>query len=99
MHATEIYRLELFEAHDGGVSQRKLMRMYQIGSVTVERWCQSLVKQRVSALSGRSCPEVLGIDERYSTRKRGYAKTRVDLKNCKVFDVVLGPSESVCAAI
>lgn len=92
--ATEAYRLEVFEAHEGGVSQRKLSVTHQVGSATVERWYQSFMKQRVSELSGRSCPQVLGIDEHFFTRKRGYATTLVDLKNHKVFDVVLGRSEA-----
>ncbi len=92
--ATEAYRLEVFEAHDGGVSQRKLSTTHRIGSATVERWYQSFVKQRVSGLSGRNCPQVLGIDEHFFSRKHGYATTLVDLKNHKVFDVVLGRSEA-----
>lgn len=36
---------------------------------------------------------MLGIDEHFFTRKQGYATTLVDLKNHKVFDVVLGRSE------
>src|SRR5690625_553222 len=94
LRATEAYRLEVFEAHEGGVSQRKLSRTHRIGSATVERWYQSFVKQRVSELSGRTCPQVLGIDEHFFTRKKGYATTLVDLKNHKVFDVVLGRSEA-----
>lgn len=94
LRSTETYRLEVFEAHDGGVSQRKLTHTHRIGSATVERWYQSFVKQRVSELSGRSCPQVLGIDEHFFSRKRGYATTLVDLKNHKVFDVVLGRSEA-----
>lgn len=94
LRATETYRLEVFEAHDGGVSQRKLTATHRIGSATVERWYQSYVKQRVSELSSRSCPQVLGIDEHFFSRKRGYATTLVDLKNHKVFDVVLGRSEA-----
>lgn len=92
--ATGAYRLEVFEAHDGGVSQHQLRRTHQIGSATVERWYQSFVKQRVSELSGRTCPQVLGIDEHFFSRKKGYATTLVDLKNHKVFDVVLGRSEA-----
>ncbi|WP_237174136.1 ISL3 family transposase [Paracandidimonas lactea] len=91
--ATEAYRLEVFEAHEGGVSQRKLTLTHSIGSATVERWYQSFVKQRVSEMSDRSCPQVLGIDEHFFSRKKGYATTLVDLKNHKVFDVVLGRSE------
>ncbi|MBV6272992.1 ISL3 family transposase [Alcaligenaceae bacterium CGII-47] len=94
LRATEAYRLEVFEAHDGGVSQRKLTLTHRIGSATVERWYQSFIKQRISELSGRTCPQVLGIDEHFFSRKRGYATTLVDLKNHKVFDVVLGRSEA-----
>ncbi|NGM90245.1 ISL3 family transposase [Parapusillimonas sp. SGNA-6] len=93
LRATEAYRLEVFEAHEGGVSQRKLTTTHRIGSATVERWYQSFVRQRVSELSSRACPQVLGIDEHFFTRKQGYATTLVDLKNHKVFDVVLGRSE------
>lgn len=94
LRATEVFRLEVFEAHDGGVTQRKLSRTHRIGTATVERWYQSFTKQRVSEMSGRSCPQVLGIDEHFFSRKRGYATTFVDLKNHKVFDVVLGRSEA-----
>lgn len=93
LRATESYRLEVFEAHDGGVSQRKLSVTHRIGSATIERWYQQQIKRRVSELSGRSCPRVLGIDEHFFTRKQGFATTLVDLKNHKVFDVVLGRSE------
>ncbi len=93
LRATETYRLEVFEAHEGGVSQRKLTMTHQIGSATVERWYQSYVRQRVSELSGRTCPQIIGIDEHFFSRRHGYATTLVDLKNHKVFDVVLGRSE------
>jgi transposase len=93
LRCTEAYRLEVFEAHDGGVSQRKLQLTHRIGTATVERWYQSQIGQRISELSGRSCPQVMGIDEHFFTRKKGYATTLVDLKNHKVFDVVLGRSE------
>lgn len=36
---------------------------------------------------------MLGIDEHFFSRKKGYATTLIDLKNHKVFDVVLGRSE------
>src|SRR5690554_3850136 len=65
LRATEAYWLEVFEAHEGGVSQRKLSRTHRIGSATVERWYQSFVRQRVRELSGRPCPQVLGIDEHF----------------------------------
>jgi transposase len=47
----------------------------------------------VNELKGRPCPIVMGIDEHFFSRKHGYATTFVDLRNHKVFDVVLGRSE------
>ena len=44
-------------------------------------------------MANRPCPRVLGIDEHFFTRKKGYATTFVDLRNHKVFDVKLGRSE------
>lgn len=92
--STEAYRLEVFEAHHGGVTQRKLSRTHQISAATVERWYQQHLGRRLSELSNRTCPQVLGIDEHFFTRKKGYATTLVDLRNHKVFDVKLGRSES-----
>lgn len=91
--STESFRLDVFERHHGGVSQKLLSDTHQISHATVERWYQGFIKDRVSELSGRSVPLVLGIDEHFFTRKKGYATTLVDLKNHKVFDVVLGRSE------
>ena len=93
LRCTEGYRLEVFEAHDGGVSQRKLELTHRIGSATIERWYQHQIRQRICELSNRVCPRVMGIDEHFFTRKKGYATTLVDLQNHKVFDVVLGRSE------
>lgn len=92
--ASESYRVEVFEAHDGGVTQRKLSRTHNVSPATVERWYQYYIKRRRSELSGRSCPRVLGIDEHFFTRKKGFATTLVDLKNHKVFDVRLGRSDA-----
>lgn len=39
------------------------------------------------------CPQVLGIDEHSFTCRTGYATTLCDLKNHKVYDVVLDRSE------
>lgn len=92
--ASEAFRLEVFEAHDGGVTQCKINKTHAISPATVERWYQSFCRQRLSEMSNRPCPRVLGIDEHFFTRKRGYATTMVDLKRNKVFDVVLGRSEA-----
>ena len=92
--ASEAFRLEVFEAHDGGVTQRKLALTHNMSPATVERWYQNHCRLRRSEMANRPCPKVLGIDEHFFTRKRGYATTLVDLKRNKVFDVVLGRSEA-----
>ena len=91
--ASECYRLEVFEAHHGGVTQRKLSRTHRISATTVERWYQSHINQKYKEIVSRPCPQMLGIDEHFFTRKKGYATTFVDLKNHNVFDVKLGRSE------
>ena len=91
--SSEAFRLEVFEAHDGGVTQHKLSLTHHISPATVERWYQSQCELRRLERSNQPCPRVLGIDEHFFTRKRGYATTWVDLKNHKVFDVTLGRSE------
>ena len=93
--SSEAFRLEVFEAHNGGVTQRKLSQTHRISPATVERWYQSYIRQRVSELASRPCPRVLGIDEHFFTRKKGYATTLVDLNKHKVFDVKLGRSELI----
>jgi len=92
--ASEAFRLEVFEAHDGGVTQAKLRRTHTISAATTERWYQSYCRARISEMSNRPCPKVLGIDEHFFSRKKGYATTLVDLHRNKVFDVRLGRSEA-----
>lgn len=92
--ASEAFRLEVFETHDGGVTQAKLERTHQASAATTERWYQGHCRARLSEMSNRPCPKVLGIDEHFFTRKRGFATTLVDLQRNKVFDVRLGRSEA-----
>ncbi|GAB5540215.1 MAG: ISL3 family transposase [Salibacteraceae bacterium] len=92
--SSEAFQLEVFEAHHEGVTQRKLSRSHGISSATVERWYQEKIQQKYTEKDRRSCPQILGIDEHFFTRRQGYATTFVDLKNHKVFDVQLGRSES-----
>lgn len=96
--STENFRLEVYEKHHGGVSQRQLARTHGIGEATVERWYRDFVVYRVKELKGRSSPRVLGIDEHFFTRKKGYATTFCDLANRKIYDVALGRSESALAS-
>ena len=96
--ATEQFRQEIFHLHQGGLTQKHLSISHSISTATVERWYQDFVGRRVKELSGRSAPVVLGIDEHFFTRKQGYATTLVDLRNHKVFDVVLGRDELTLGA-
>lgn len=96
--ASEAFKLEVFEAHDGGVTQRKLSRTHGIGTATIERWYQRQIEIRHSEMANRNCPQVLGIDEHYFSRKHGFATTFVDLKNHKVFDIKLGRSEAALSS-
>jgi transposase len=91
--STEQFRQEVFHLHQGGLTQTHLSLSHAISGSTVERWYHDFVEYRVKELEGRLCPLVMGIDEHFFSRKDGYATTLVDLKNHKVFDVVLGRSE------
>lgn len=92
--STETFRLEVFERHQGGITQNNISRTHLISTATVERWYQDYIFKRIQELKSRPCPRILGIDEHFFTRKKGYATTLVDLANHKVFDVVLGRSEA-----
>jgi transposase len=96
--STETFRHEVFEQHQGGITQLALSRTHLISPGTVERWYRDFIWARVKELSSRSCPKILGIDEHFFTRKKGYATTLVDLNNRYVFDVVLGRSEVALGA-
>jgi transposase len=91
--ATESFRLEVFERHEGGVSQRALSQTHGLSSATIERWYQHFISARVKELSNRPSPRVLGIDEHFFTKKKGFATTFCDLGSHKIYDVTLGRSE------
>lgn len=92
--SSEPLRREVFCYHMDGVCRTKLAERQRLGTATVERWFKDLLKREAAKLSGEPCPSVLGIDEHFFTRKKGFATTFCDLKNHKVYDVVLGRSEA-----
>jgi transposase len=92
--ATEPFKREVCSKHEHGISQRTLQQELKMGNATVERWYQRAVDLKMREVALRRCPQILGIDEHFFTRKKGYATTFVDLKLHKVFDVVLGRSEA-----
>src|SRR4029453_13284647 len=58
------------------------------------RYFQHGLRRQFAEWHAPRCPAVLGIDEHFFTRRRGYATTLCDLRNHKVYDVVLGRSEA-----
>lgn len=93
-HATEAYRLHVFRDHWDGINRSRVARREGISPATVERHFRHFLGRLVAERSSAVCPQVLGIDEHFFSRKQGYATTFCDLKNHKVFDVVLGRSEA-----
>ena len=62
------------------------------------RWFHEYLKKKVSHAQGSPCPLVMGIDEHFFSRKKGYATTICNLATHKVYDVVLGRTESALEA-
>ena len=92
--STEPFRQQIFWQHFDGICRKRLAERQRIGTATVERWFQDHLGLQAAKMSGEPCPEELGIDEHFFTRRKGYATTFCDLKNHKVYDVVLGRSEA-----
>jgi transposase len=95
--ATEKFRKEVFVKHFDGVTQKTLAKRVRIGQATVERWAQDFLKLEESKQDRSRWPRVLGIDEHFFTRKKGYATTFADLTKHKTYDVTLGRSEKALA--
>ena len=91
--STEAFRFKVFQDHWDGISRCRVAQREGIGSATVERHFQHFLRRLVAERSGTLCPQVLGIDEHFFSRKQGYATTLCDLKNHRIYDVVLGRSE------
>jgi transposase len=91
--STEPFRQQVFWQHFDGICRKRLAESERIGTATVERWFHDFLHLQSSMISGEPCPEELGIDEHFFTRRKGYATTFCDLKHRKVYDVVLGRSE------
>ena len=92
--SSEAFRRSIFEQHLGGINRRRLGRREGIGAATVQRYFEHGLRRQFSEWHATVCRPVLGIDEHFFTRRQGYATTFCDLKNHKVYDVVLGRSEA-----
>jgi transposase len=92
--ATEPFRRSVCQKHFDGISRSRLADRERLSSATIERWFLWYLKLLSGERISRQCPQILGIDEHFFTRRQGYATTFCDLKNHKVQDVVLGRSEA-----
>ena len=92
--SSEAFKLDVFERHSGGVTQSYISQTHKISHATVERWYKVLIKDRIDGMKNNPLPRVIGIDEHFFTKKKGYATTIADLTKHRVFDVVLGRSEA-----
>jgi transposase len=92
--STEPFRRMVFRHHYDGITRKRLSERQRVGTATIERWFHDYLELEAAKMSAEPCPEILGIDEHFFTKKKGYATTLCDLKNHKVYDVTLGRSEA-----
>jgi transposase len=83
----------IYQQHLDGINRSRLGRREKIAAATVERYFRKGLCRQFREWHPPRCPQVLGIDEHFFTREKGFAITLCDLKNHKVYDVVLGRSE------
>jgi len=91
--ATEPFRRSVCQKHYDGISRSRLAKRERISSATIERWFGNYLRLLAAERASPVCPQILGIDEHFFTRRLGYATTFCDLKNRSVYDVVAGRSE------
>ena len=91
--ASEAFQRMIYIQHLDGINRSRLGKREGIGAATVERYFQRGLQRQFAQLHPPRCPQVLGIDEHFFTRRKGFATTLCDLRNRKVYDVVLGRSE------
>ncbi len=96
--SSEAFRQMIYQHHLDGINRSCLGRREGIGAATVERHFRHGLQRQFGEWHAPQCPTILGIDEHFFTRKKGFATTLCDLKNHKIYDVVLGRSEAALDA-
>ncbi len=92
--ATEPYRRSVYRKHFDGISRSRLSKREGISGSTVERWFLEFLQLSLNERSHAPCPQILGIDEHFFSRRHGFATTFCDLRAHRIHDVVLGRSEA-----
>jgi len=88
----------VYQQHLDGINRSCLGRRKGIGAATVQRYFFRRLHKHARQDHPPVCPKVLGIDEHFFTRKKGYATTLCDLKNHRIYDIALGRSEAALDA-
>jgi transposase len=83
--ASESFQEMIYQQHLDGVNRSCLGRRKGIGAATVQRYFLRRLQRRARQDHPPACPKVLGIDEHFFTRKKGYATTFCDLKNHRIY--------------
>ena len=96
--SSEAFQTMIFRQHLDDINRSRLGKREGIGAATAERYFQRGLRRQFAQLHPQNCPQVLGIDEHFFTRRKGFATTLCDLKNRKIYDVVLGRSEAALAS-
>ena len=92
--ASESFQEMVYQQHLDGINRSCLGKRKGIGAATVQRYFLRHLQRHARQDHPTVCPQVLGIDEHFFTRKKGYATTFCDLKNHRIYDVTLGRSEA-----
>lgn len=79
--ATERLHYQVFHRHTQGKSQQDLSKDFKMGKATIERWYHKRYRLEHQELQTKHCPQVLGIDEHFFSKKQGYATTLCKLSN------------------
>jgi transposase len=96
--ASEAFQKAIYQHHLDGINRSRLGRREGIGAATVERYFRRGLQRQFREWHPPRCPMVLGLDEHFFTRRKGYATTLCDLRNHRIYDVVLGRSEAALEA-
>jgi transposase len=73
--SSEAFRETISRQHLDGINRSRLGRREGIGAATVERYFRHGIERQLAEWHSRRCPRVLGIDEHFFTRKKGFATT------------------------
>lgn len=93
---SEAFRQTIYGLHRDGINRRELGRREASAR---QQWNAIMAWHASSPNSIHGgVPTVLGSDEHFFTRRKGFATTLCDLRNHKVYDVVLGRSEASLSA-